>query len=340
MDSPDMNPAKPSVLVVIVHYRTPQLVVECLRSIDAEIRAHGNARAVVIDNQSQDGSVPRIGEAIRSEGWSDWATLVEAPVNGGFAYGNNRVIAPALAGPNPPDYFWLLNPDTTAYPGAMGALVDFMAARPRVGLAGSAIEEKRGVLWPYAFRFPTLLSELDGGLRLGLVTRLLSRWAILWPMDGRDACVDWVPGASLMVKREVFQAVGLMDEDYFLYYEETDFCLQARRAGWECWYVPASRVFHVAGASTGVVDLPPEPRRLPRYWFESRRRYFIKNHSRLYAVATDLVWIVSYALWRVRRVLQRKSGYEIPHLMGDFVRNSSLVTARIAVNPAVAKTQS
>jgi N-acetylglucosaminyl-diphospho-decaprenol L-rhamnosyltransferase len=327
---------KPSVLVVIVHYRTPGLVIECLRSLDAEMRAWGNASAVVIDNQSRDGSVPRIADALRDERWCDWARLVEAPVNGGFAYGNNQVIGPALAGPNPPQYFWLLNPDTTAYPDAMGALVEFMAARPNVGLAGSAIEEQRGVVWPYAFRFPSLLSELDDGLKLGLVTKLLSRWAILAPMDGREACVDWVPGASLMVKREVFEAIGLMDEDYFLYYEETDFCLQAQRAGWQCWYVPKSRVFHVAGASTGMVDRPPEPRRLPHYWFESRRRYFIKNHSRLYAMATDLVWIASHALWRLRRVLQRKPGFEPPHLLGDFMRHSSLVTSRIAVNPAVA----
>jgi len=328
-----------SVLVVIVHYRTPVLTIDCLRSLEAEVRSCADASVVVVDNQSQDGSAARIAEAIRSEGWSDWARLVESPVNGGFAYGNNHVIGPALADGQPPAYFWLLNPDTTIYPGAMTALVDFLRTHPKVGLAGSAIEEQRGVLWPYAFRFPSLLSELNDGLRLGIVTKLLARWTILDPMNGRQCRVDWVPGASLMVKREVFEAIGLMDEQYFLYYEETDFCLQARRAGWDCWYVPQSRVFHVAGASTGMVDRPPEPRRLPRYWFESRRRYFIKNHSRLYAIATDLVWIASHALCRARRLLQRKEGFEPPHMFGDFVRNSSLMTSEIAVNPAVSRLQ-
>jgi N-acetylglucosaminyl-diphospho-decaprenol L-rhamnosyltransferase len=330
---------KPSVLVVVVHYRTPHLLIECLRSLDAELRSQDNASAVVIDNQSQDGSVPRIAEAIRNHGWSDWVRLIEAPVNGGFAYGNNQVIAPALAGPNPPDYFWLLNPDTTAYPGAMAALIEFMAARPKVGLAGSAIEERSGELWPYAFRFPSLLSELEGTIKLGLVTRLLARWQVLRRMDARNACVDWVPGASLMVKREVFEAIGLMDENYFLYYEETDFCLQAKRAGWDCWYVPSSRIFHVAGAATGMVDRPQEPRRTPTYWFESRRRYFIKNHSRAYAIATDLVWMTGQLLWRMRCAFQRKkvSGVEPPHLLGDFWRNSSLMNDQISVNPAVAK---
>jgi N-acetylglucosaminyl-diphospho-decaprenol L-rhamnosyltransferase len=329
----------PSVLGVIVHYRTPDLLLECLRSLDAEVRAYDNASVVVIDNQSQDGSIPRIAEAIHREGWSHWVRLVEAPVNGGFAYGNNQVIAPALAGPNPPDYFWLLNPDTTVYPGAIKALVDFMGARPMAGLTGSAVEEQRGERWPYAFRFPSLLSELIDGLKLGLVTRLLSRWTVLHPMSNSAAQVDWVPGASLMIKREVFESIGLMDEDYFLYYEETDFCLHAKRSGWQCWYVPDSRVFHVAGASTGMVQQPPEPRRLPSYWFESRRRYFIKNHSRLYAMAADLVWIASHAIWRVRRVLQRKPGFDPPHLISDFIRHSSLLTSKTAVNHAVAQSQ-
>ena len=113
----------PTVLVVIVHYRTPALTIDCLRSLEAEIRAYRNASVVVVDNQSQDGSAARIAEAIRSQGWSGWARLVESPVNGGFAYGNNHVIGPALATANPPDYFWLLNPDTTIYPGSMTSLI-------------------------------------------------------------------------------------------------------------------------------------------------------------------------------------------------------------------------
>lgn len=326
----------PSVQVVIVHYRTAHLLIECLRSLAEQVPGYpGRASVVVVDNQSQDGSVQRIAQAIASEGWSDWATLVESPVNGGFAYGNNHAIRPALAGSNPPDLFWLLNPDTKAYPGAMAALARFLAEHPKAGLAGGSLEERPGELWPYAFRFPTLLSELDGGLALGVASRLLSRWSILRPMGDQPASVDWVSGASLMVKREVFEAIGLMDDNYFLYYEETDFCLQAQRAGWECWYVPESRVFHVAGASTGLVDRPPEPRRLPRYWFESRRRFFVKNRSRAYAMATDAVWIAAYLLRRARYVLQgKRDAYQPPQLLGDFVRNSSLATSHIDVNPA------
>jgi N-acetylglucosaminyl-diphospho-decaprenol L-rhamnosyltransferase len=136
---------------------------------------------------------------------------------------------------------------------------------------------------------------------------------------------DWLPGASMMIRRQVFDAIGLMDENYFLYYEETDFCLQARRAGWSCWYVPQSRVMHIAGQSTGVTAETASPKRLPQYVFDSRRRYFVKNHGWLYAAMTDLSWLVGYGLWSVRRVIQRKPNTDPPCLFLDSLRNSVLL---------------
>jgi N-acetylglucosaminyl-diphospho-decaprenol L-rhamnosyltransferase len=141
-------------------------------------------------------------------------------------------------------------------------------------------------------------------------------------MTGEEAQVDWLPGASMMIRREVFKSIGLMDEGYFLYYEETDFCLQARRANWSCWYVPQSRVMHIAGQSTGVTDRKAVPRRLPQYWFNSRRRYFTKNHGIFYAALADLAWTVGFVLWRLRRVVQRKPDTDPPKFLEDFLRNS------------------
>ena len=324
-----------SVLVIIVNYRTAHLTVECLRSLQPQVQAQPGTQVVVVENASGDDSARTISTAINNEGWSTWARLVESPVNGGFAYGNNVALRPALAPDSGFDYFWLLNPDTTLRPGALGAMLDFARARPDVGIMGSSIEGADGAPWPYAFRFPTLWSELDGSMRLGVVSRLLRRWAILHPMNGQEAQVDWVVGASMMVRREVFESIGLMDEHYFLYYEETDFCLQARRAGWSCWYVPQSRVMHIAGQSTGVTGKQAAHKRRPKYWFDSRRRYFIKNWSRAYAVATDLVWMSAYSMWRVRRVIQRRAQVDPPHFLADFLRYSALATADIDGNPAV-----
>jgi GT2 family glycosyltransferase len=148
-------------------------------------------------------------------------------------------------------------------------------------------------------------------------------------MSGVAERVDWLPGASMMVRRTVFDAIGLMDEDYFLYYEETDFCLQAARAGFETWHVPSSRVMHIAGQSTGVTGKQSVKRRLPGYWFESRTRYFMKNHGRLYSAATDVAWAAAFAMWRVRRKLQGKVDEDPPNMLWDLLRHSSMVQARV-----------
>lgn len=311
------------LLIVTVNYRTSHLVIEGLRALESEIQAVPGVQVAIVDNNSGDGSVEKIRTAIAAEGWGDWVTLMPSAVNGGFAYGNNYAVRPALQATHPPDYFLLLNPDTQIRSGAIKELLNFMDQHPQVGIAGSSFEEADGKPWPYAFRFPSFISEFEGGLRLGLVTKLLSRWKVPQTMaPDREQQIDWLPGASMMVRREVFESIGLMDEGYFLYYEETDFCLQAKRAGWSCWYVPQSRVMHILGQSTGVTATNQQPKRLPQYWFDSRRRYFLKNHGWLYAAVVDLSWLVGFSLWRARRVLQRKPDADPPKLLGDSIRNS------------------
>lgn len=311
-----------SLLVVTVNYRTANLTIDCLRSLASEIQSVPGTRVVVVDNASGDGSVAKIRCAIDTEGWENWASLLPSNHNGGYAYGNNAAIRPALASAHPPAYVLLLNPDTQVRPNALKALVDFMEQHPDVGIAGSRIEDPDGTPWPITFRFPTIFSELDDGLRLGIVSRLLSKWVIARTMTNQQEQTDWLPGASMMIRRQVFESVGLMDEGYFLYYEETDFCLRAKRAGWSCWYVPESRVMHISGQSTGVTVKNEPPKRRPDYVFDSRRRYFIKNHGLLYTTLADAVWLVGFVLWRVRRVIQRKPDLDPPHLLGDFFRHS------------------
>ena len=169
------------------------------------------------------------------------------------------------------------------------------------------------------------MSELDNGLRLGIVSRLLAKWQIAPPVSAVDCEADWVAGASMIVRREVFETVGLMDEKYFLYFEEVDFCLAADRGGWPCWYVPESRVVHFVGQSSGVTDTKRKPQRRPTYWFDSRRRFFVKNYGWWYAVISEALWASSYALWRLRRVVQRKPDTDPPKLLSDFLLNSVLL---------------
>jgi GT2 family glycosyltransferase len=133
--------------------------------------------------------------------------------------------------------------------------------------------------------------------------------------------VDWVSGASLVVRRETLEATGMMDEGYFLYYEETDLCLKARHHGWTCWYLPSAVVLHIAGQSTGLTETGF--RRIPGYWFDARRRYFIINHGRSYALLADLCWMAGHLLWRSLRRFRSRKDRVVPFLFRDFVKGSA-----------------
>src|SRR5581483_7796472 len=245
------------VVVAIVSYKSASLTIDCLQSIVPE-RAMGriHIRAIVVDNASGDSSA--IAEAIAANSWSPWVTLIQAPRNGGFAYGNNLAIQQAYQR-GPPDYFHLLNPDTVIRPGAISALAFFLEDHPKVGIAGSSFENLDRTDWPIAFRFPSILSEVDSALEFGLVTRLLRRWVVPVHMTKIDQPIDWVSGASMMVRREVFDAIGGFDEGFFLYFEETDFCRRANCAGFSTWYIPESRVMHIAGQSTRLAECKTAP---------------------------------------------------------------------------------
>jgi N-acetylglucosaminyl-diphospho-decaprenol L-rhamnosyltransferase len=149
---------------------------------------------------------------------------------------------------------------------------------------------------------------------LGPVMRLLDRWAVAQPMSQLAAQqVDWICGASMMIRESVFEAIGGLDEGYFLYFEETDFCLRAHRAGFTTWYVPQSRVMHIGGQSTGVTERNTAPRRLPAYWFESRRRYFTKAFGLGHAMAIDLVVLATYPLGWLKRLALRQRHQSVPY---------------------------
>jgi GT2 family glycosyltransferase len=316
------------VLVVIVNYRTAELTVGALRALCGEMGEMPNLRVSVVDNASDDGSQEIIEAELKRLNWGERATFIQVGHNAGFAAGNNAAIRPALASTMPPDYVFLLNPDTLAQPRAIRALLDFMELHPEVGLTGSRMKYPDGTAQPSSFRFHSVLGEFESSVRLGIVSLILWRQRVPIPLPDNPIQVDWVGGAAMMIRREVFEKIGLMDEDYFIYYEETDFCLRARRAGWTSWYVPQSVVIHLEGQSTGVSDPKKTPKRRPQYWFDSRRHYFVKNHGRLTAVAADVAWAVGFATFRVRQFLQRKPQTDPPYFLRDFIRYNFASSAR------------
>jgi len=307
------------LLVVIVNYRVAHLAIDCLHSVAEEIGRVPDTHVAVCENGTGDDSAERIQRAIDANGWSPWCTLTTLDVNLGFTGGNNAVIRPALQSVTPPEYVLLLNADTIVRPNAFKALVDFMDQNPKAGIAGSRLEEPDGAPQRSAFRFQSPLGEFEGNLKLGLVSRLLSRWVVAPPVVNETFEIDWVSGASMIIRNRVLHDVGLLDEGYFTYFDDIDYCLSAKKKGWPTWYVPASRVVHLVGQSTGVNS---KPKRLPSYMLDARRRYFLKHHGPLYAAAVDACMIMGLALWRLRVMLTGKEDSTAPHALADSIRHS------------------
>lgn len=308
------------VAIAIVTYKSAELTIDCLRSIEVErASSYLQIAAVVVDNASGDASI--VASAVKKHGWSSWVKLVVAPLNGGFAYGNNLAIHEASR-LGPPRFVHLLNPDTIVRKGAIDALVTFLEAHPQAGIAGGSFENLDGSDWPIAFRFPTAWSELEAGLQFGLASKTLKRWVVAQKMTREIQPIDWVPGASMMVRWELIERIGGFDENYFLYFEETDFCYRARQVGFATWYVPASRVMHIAGQSTKVTERNTKPKRLPEYWFQSRRRFFATTYGLSYAVLTDLLALIGISLGSVKRLLQGRANSGIPCLASDILSHS------------------
>ena len=273
------------IAVIIVSYRCAAYTIESLRSLQSERSNLGTRiRAIVVDNAS--GDAPAIAEAIAINDWADMGDthrgasqwrfwLWQQPrYRAGVCDRRAVVCLPA-------------QPRCASALGAVAVLARFMEQHPEVGIAGSGFENPDGSEWPIAFRFPTLLSELDAGLGTGFVTRMLRRWVVAQRMSLTSQRVDWVSGASMMLRPQMLRAVGGFDENYFLYFEETDLSRLAGSAGFETWYVPESRVMHFAGQSTKFADPTLGRNRLPAYWYQSRRRYFATAFGVRHAIAID-----------------------------------------------------
>jgi GT2 family glycosyltransferase len=312
------------LLVIVLNYRVAELAIDCLRSLAPQVPKIAGSKVVVVENGSSGDDQEKLREAIGANGWETWAELIALPENLGFTGGNNLVIRRAISSADPPEYVLLLNADTVVSEGAFEALVRFMEQHPRAGIAGSRLEDPDGTPQGTPFRFHGIASELDRGLGIGMVSRVLRRWAACPPKPASASPVDWVAGASMIIRRQVIETVGPLDDGFFAYFEDMDYCLNAARAGWQTWYVPESRIVHLEGRSSGI-DAETHRRR-PAYWFAARRRYFLKNYGPVYAVLVDAAFIAGALLGELRLRIQGRRSAVPPPFLADSIRHSVFVT--------------
>ena len=304
------------LLTVLLNWRTPGMTLEAAEAALREM-ADLDAELVIVDNDSGDGSFERLSAEAMARGWGEGGRVrvIQSGRNGGFGAGNNVGIRAGFSDGSAPDLVYILNSDAFPGPGSIRRLVEALDRDPRAGLAGSYIHGPDGTPHVMAFRFPSILSELEGAARFGPLTRLLGDHRVPMELPETTRPVDWLAGASLLIRREVLDEIGLFDETFFLYFEETDLCRRAARAGWRTLYVRESEVAHIGSASTGMKGWT----RIPGFWLESRWHYFTKTHGRAYAAAATLAHLSGGLLWRLRRLVQRKPPADPPHFLRDLL---------------------
>ncbi|MCV2864056.1 glycosyltransferase family 2 protein [Albidovulum sediminicola] len=316
----------PSVLVVIVNWRTAEMALAAAEA--ALIAMKGIDGAItIVDNDSGDGSEATLREGVMKRGW-DRVRVIQSGRNGGYGAGNNVGIRAGLPEGGKPDYVYVLNPDAFPAPDAIRALVEHMERHPETGIAGSFVHGPDGVPHASAFRFFSLGSEFEDAAKTGPISRLLASAIVPLPTPSETTRVDWVSGASMMLRQSVLDRIGLFDEAYFLYFEETDLCLRAARAGYATDHVRPAQVTHIGSVSTGMKTLA----RVPAYWFDSRWRYFAKNHGRAYAIAATAARTAGGLLLGLRRLVGRCAQQNPPHFLRDLLAHG-LRTGCRAVAP-------
>jgi N-acetylglucosaminyl-diphospho-decaprenol L-rhamnosyltransferase len=247
--------------VIIVSFNTRDLLRACLASIPPA--ATGLTwEAIVVDNASGDGSLAMVA------GEFPETVLIRNPANRGFAAANNQALAISRG-----RYVLLLNSDAALLPGSVAALIDHCETHPRCGLVGAQLRNGDGSFQASYADFPSLTGEL-------LLLTTLSRWLRpatfpSYPETESQAArtVDWVFGACMLARRAAIAQVGGLDEEYFMYTEETDWCYRFRQASWTVDYQPAARVLHWSGQSANRV---PERKRGHLYrskWLFMRKHY-------------------------------------------------------------------
>jgi GT2 family glycosyltransferase len=246
--------------IIIVNWNTRDLLCQCLDSLTQKVEGI-EMEILVVDNGSTDGSVAAVRDKFPG------VRLIENPVNMGFAKANNQAISLSSG-----EYLLLLNPDTQVKDETVVKMLSFMDAHAEAGLVGAQLLNADGSKQNSIANFPSLATEL---LNKSLLRRLFPE---KFPGKGRDypgpVEVDSVIGACMMVRRKAVEQMGLLDEKFFLFLEETDWCYRIKKAGWKVYHIPQAEIFHFQGKSAEA-----EKGKARIEYYRSRYHYFRKNRG-------------------------------------------------------------
>jgi hypothetical protein len=223
---------------------------------------------------------------------------VRSATNSGFSGGHNQGIAAGTG-----DYVLILNSDAELRPGCLDTLVAAAEADPGAGLVAPRLEDPDGTVQTSCFRFPSAASEVIRGAGSGPVTAALKRWDMPLGPHPDPTRIDWASFACILLRRRMIEEIGPMDEGYFLYFEDIEYCRRARKAGWRLAHVPEARAVHHRGGSGPVKTLAAAKKRLPAYYYASRTRHFYQTGGWPGLIAANAGWLLGRGIAQTRRLV-------------------------------------
>jgi N-acetylglucosaminyl-diphospho-decaprenol L-rhamnosyltransferase len=289
-----------SLAISIINYRTAEMTMDCVKSVLDDINDL-DVKIVIVDNFSDDGSVEKIANWIAGLAADTPVQLVCSPTNSGFSGGHNQGMDAIGA-----DYYLVLNSDTHLHPGCLAAIMATAAAHPKAGFIAPQLEDEDGVIQESCFRFPSMGSEFIRGANTGVVTKILASKTIPLGTDPDPKKIEWASFACILLSGEMRREIGPMDDDYFLYFEDAEYCLRGGRAGWSIKRCPQARVVHYRGGSAPVKALTKARARLPAYFYKSRTRFFCQAYGHAGLWAANLMWGAGRLIALSRRAFGRK----------------------------------
>jgi GT2 family glycosyltransferase len=298
-----MNTSQLELAVVIVSFNTRDMLRACLSSVYAALaQAAGQAQVIVVDNASSDGSPDMVHAEFPQ------ARLLALTQNKGFAGGNNLALHElgfgALSSPQS-GMILFLNPDTEVQGDALAHMGNFLRSVEKAGVAGAGLVYPDGRFQHSAFHFPTLWQiwfDFFPRPARWLDSPLNGRYPVALYQAGRPFAIDHPLGAAMLTRAEVIRQVGLMDEGFFMYAEEVDWCMRVKKGGWDIYCVPAAHIVHHAGGSTRQF----RDEMFVALW-RSRFRLFKKHYGPAFNLAAR--WMVRAGLQaEIRRARLSQSG--------------------------------
>ncbi|MDP3995308.1 MAG: glycosyltransferase family 2 protein [bacterium] len=231
--------------VIILNYNTKDFLLPCIKGM-VEHTSDLDYEIVVVDNASTDGSAAYIKEKILPR--FHQVKLLEAQENKGFSAGNNLGISRSAG-----RYCLIMNPDIVIWDNSLKQMADYMDEHPKVGIAGPRLLSPDGSLQHFVYQFPTphvLVYRRTPLSRLGFAKRTINTYLMMDWDHADNRAVDWVQGSCMIARRDAIKEVGLMDERYFLFLEDTDWCRRFWEAGWEVRYLSDVALIHYHGRAS------------------------------------------------------------------------------------------